>query len=399
LVKREQEPDLDDLSPLRRLFSSDFYLSVYPDVAIAGVDPWHHFSKHGVYEGRMPNSYIDPNYMANLLNLPLRYVLIEAFSKKVFWPTNTSPYVDIQGFILSGLWDGDRHPLEQIITEGLNREPWVKYSTAFSDLSSVTEKNQRLVALSILDHVNVNKKTRFSRPKEYILSETFMTDMVFEDEEIVSCIPGFTLATQGVSYPLSNSNDVLSSDKSAIRYGGKLSIYECADLFSYKSLLIAPKHLRYNEGIRWIKTLEPNCAVVPQSSDQEFLLRHCLSETRREDLKILTHGVQSLVACRQIHTSPEFKKKPRRVLRTLDRLPRGPLAVLAESTSEILKNRSQVSKLVSRGAKICISDNQTVPYWLDYLSRQRAVILCGSITWADMWIKANVPIIEIDEWS
>lgn len=38
------------------LFDKDYYLSSYPDIGLAGVDPLQHFIDSGYYEGRMPLS-------------------------------------------------------------------------------------------------------------------------------------------------------------------------------------------------------------------------------------------------------------------------------------------------------------------------------------------------------
>ncbi len=35
-------------------FDAAWYLSAYPDVAAAGIDPWEHYQYHGKTEGRLP---------------------------------------------------------------------------------------------------------------------------------------------------------------------------------------------------------------------------------------------------------------------------------------------------------------------------------------------------------
>ena len=42
------------LRPRRPAFDKTFYLTTYPDVAAAGVDPLEHYLQHGA-EGRLPN--------------------------------------------------------------------------------------------------------------------------------------------------------------------------------------------------------------------------------------------------------------------------------------------------------------------------------------------------------
>lgn len=41
------------------LFDRDWYLATYPDVRVAGVDPFEHYLEHGWREGRRPNSVFD----------------------------------------------------------------------------------------------------------------------------------------------------------------------------------------------------------------------------------------------------------------------------------------------------------------------------------------------------
>src|SRR5688572_859494 len=44
------------------LFDSDWYLSQYPDVAEAGVDPFAHYLQSGATEGREPNPLFDSDW-------------------------------------------------------------------------------------------------------------------------------------------------------------------------------------------------------------------------------------------------------------------------------------------------------------------------------------------------
>lgn len=44
------------------LFEIDWYLDNYPDVRMAGVDPYKHYLQWGRHEGRLPNHWCDPDY-------------------------------------------------------------------------------------------------------------------------------------------------------------------------------------------------------------------------------------------------------------------------------------------------------------------------------------------------
>ena len=47
-------PQTDEIQAARASFDPEWYLSAYPDVAQAGVDPFDHFWRHGRLEGRLP---------------------------------------------------------------------------------------------------------------------------------------------------------------------------------------------------------------------------------------------------------------------------------------------------------------------------------------------------------
>jgi hypothetical protein len=49
---------------LRRhpLFDAEWYVQQYDDVRTAGADPYRHYRKHGVREGRRPNPWLDPDW-------------------------------------------------------------------------------------------------------------------------------------------------------------------------------------------------------------------------------------------------------------------------------------------------------------------------------------------------
>ena len=398
MENQELGPNPAAFASLRRIFLADFYLAAYPDVANSGVDPWGHFSKHGIYEGRAPSPYVDPDYLANNLALPISSVLLEVFSNKKYWAANTSPYVDIRNFVFNGPWDGVRQPLEQLVIDGLTVEPWVKYGNSYSDLASIEEKNQRLLAISILHHVN-DKKFKFSTPREYPLAEEGVTKIVFDGEEKVFCIPGYALCAKGTAYSLFENHDLHSPDKSAIKHGGKLTLFESGESMISDTLAIAPNSLRINEARRWLSQLTPNSAIVPASADQEFLLRYCLSIAEKDATRVLVFGIQSEVLCKQLINTAPVTLKPRRLFRSPEKLRRRTLLIVAESNASLMENFRKVSLLVKRGAKICISNNETVPLWQKKIKRASVIVVCGKVTWLDLWVRRSVPIIGLNEWG
>ena len=397
MANQELDANSGAFASLRNIFLSDFYLAAYPDVAAAGSDPWEHFSKHGIFEGRAPSPYLDPAFLANNLALPVSNVLIEMFSNKKYWGANTSPYVNIENFVVNGPWDGVTHPLEQIIIGGLNIEPWVKYGNSYSDLAHLEEKNQRLLALSILRHVN-GQKFMFSTPMEFLKAEGELDKIVFDKKEVVFCIPGYVLCAQGLAHSLAENSDLLSPDKSALKHGRNLILLESGESVNATSIAIAPSNLRLNEATNWLRKLDPDSVVVPASAEQEFLLRHCVGLTKRANVSVLSFGVQYQIVCERITSFSPVSKNSRRLFRSPERLRRKSLTVIAETSEGLMTNQTDVLKLVKRGAKLCVSNSETVPVWLDEINKAKVLIVCGNVPWLDLWIKRSVPIIGLADW-
>jgi len=54
LKKLQVSTDQAELPSAQDDFDAEWYLSTYPDVAKAGMDPWEHYFRHGAKEGRLP---------------------------------------------------------------------------------------------------------------------------------------------------------------------------------------------------------------------------------------------------------------------------------------------------------------------------------------------------------
>ena len=60
---RKKEPVVD---PVHHMFSGDWYLHEYPDVAEAGMDPLRHYQSHGKFEGRNPHPFFHTRWYLEL---------------------------------------------------------------------------------------------------------------------------------------------------------------------------------------------------------------------------------------------------------------------------------------------------------------------------------------------
>jgi hypothetical protein len=394
----ESQKKANVLAILERIFSREYYLAAHPDVATAGLDAWHHFSNHGFLEGLSPSPYIDPSYMADLVGVPLREVLLEAFSNTEHWTTNTSPYVDIQSFVINGPWDGSSHPLLQIVEGSHTIPPWVRFSTAFSDLPSIPETAQRKVAISLLSHMN-GQNFKSSQVKDILQVEESITNLDFESEEEVNCIPGFHVVVKGRSYSLDTDNAVLSPDKTAIRHGRRITVSKQGEYLRFNSLLLVPRQLNYEDALVWLNTVRDSTVLIPASEDQEYLLRHCINIMGIKKVSTLVFGTQTRIICKKFVIGVWLKSKQRKNYRKRDNFRRRSVVIIAESNHDLAKNIEKASRIIGTGASVCISTNVYVSLWLPLLSQKKLVILCGVVGWADLWISKKVPMIQISDWG
>lgn len=114
----------------RRLFDAAFYLQKYPDVAAAQMNPWLHYLKHGIAEGRKPNPLFEPDYYLTMCpearssgSGPLMY-----FVEAPGGGASPHPLFDCEAYRRT-------HP--EIITKG--RNPLVHYFSRRSSGTPVTE--------------------------------------------------------------------------------------------------------------------------------------------------------------------------------------------------------------------------------------------------------------------
>lgn len=70
------DPDMARLALARSgMFDADFYLTRYPDIAAASVDPLEHYVRHGASEGRMPALWFDSGfYLADNPDLGIAHI-------------------------------------------------------------------------------------------------------------------------------------------------------------------------------------------------------------------------------------------------------------------------------------------------------------------------------------
>jgi hypothetical protein len=382
---------------LKRVFSEDFYLLAYPDVAKSGVDAWEHFSKHGLREGRWPNPFVDPEYISNQLGLPLADTLPRAFAEKKHWIINTSPYVDIRNFIISGMWNGEDHPLQQMLDEGHLSSPWLKLHLGFADLAPLEDDTARIKALAILQILNGNA-IKFSTPIEVSVGELEQSEISFREAQLVTCVPGQFISIENVGYFISDHKAVLSKDNSVIYYDNRFAFFRKGAQLESKLLVLSPQALNREQASEWMLALGVGTIVAPFSSDQEHLLNFVALENNLSSVRILEFGVQAQISCYGLVVSKELGHSNRRVPGRLDYLRRKSILVISETLEELLNNQSAVMDLVARGASICISDNRSAKFWIEKFKHAKLVVTFGRVSWVDVWLSKSIPIISSRQW-
>jgi predicted phosphohydrolase len=75
------------------------------------------------------------------------------------------------------------------------------------------------------------------------------------------------------------------------------------------------------------------------------------------------------------------------------------VVIIAESNHHLARNIDKVSRIIRGGAAVCVSTNEYASLWLPVLSKKKLVILCGAVSWADLWISKKVPMIQISDWG
>ena len=133
-------------------FDEQYYLSTYPDIKEAGIDPWEHFDNLGWKEGRNPNVWFNTSFYINAYSdvkekkiNPFTHYQKSGLEEK----RKPNPYISLdqlEEIISEGLFDIDYYlhqyedirnagvdPLYHYITAGYNehRNPSAKFDTFF----------------------------------------------------------------------------------------------------------------------------------------------------------------------------------------------------------------------------------------------------------------------------
>jgi len=133
------------------LFDETFYLSKYPDVKDAKIEPLLHYLKHGSKEGRLPHPLFDPNYYRKKnLNNNFDIEPLIHYSENKNKYLNTHPLFEAE-FYADKIGDpiGDQTLLEHFLTSGYQKEI---SPTPHFDFKFYKENNKDIGELNPLLH-------------------------------------------------------------------------------------------------------------------------------------------------------------------------------------------------------------------------------------------------------
>ena len=128
---------VSEASLLRDVFDSDWYLWRYPDIRTAGIDAWHHFWAHGLWEGRDPGSWFDSDWylyrypdVGNAGEVAFLHFLVSGvdqgrapnrgWERDGVWPDGVKPSIELLVQILAGGESLDKWRMRPM---GLGTEP------------------------------------------------------------------------------------------------------------------------------------------------------------------------------------------------------------------------------------------------------------------------------------
>ncbi|MBK5237547.1 MAG: hypothetical protein JJE28_00350 [Actinomycetales bacterium] len=295
------------------LFSRLFYETAYPDIADAGAPAWAHYQTRGRGEIRSPHPLIDVPFLQAALDEDQGMPAVE-FGNPVDcflnnperWGVNPSPFVDCVGFVMSGLWDGLRAPLEQLVSEHLSGA-WINHRLMMIDAEPAASAQQvqdsldessrfDLICAGILLFRNY-PASRTSRSRRWLaVGPSELSGM---GGGTYTVIPGFAVGS-GPRVALLGKKRLLSPDSSMITTDQTCLSLEQGVAHSTTTLVIACAEMPHSELVSFLGSLDGAAVVAPFSLLQEQAILAILSSQTDSEILVLPWGQQSQITCAAI---------------------------------------------------------------------------------------------------
>jgi len=377
------------------LFSKFFYETAYPDIADAGAPAWAHFQTRGRGEGRSPHPLFDIPWLRAALDedegvqsTGLTEPLDEYLNNAAFWRVSPSPFVDCGGFLSSGLWDGARNPLEQIVSEHL-QGPWISHrlmlidaestdSTAPADsaervvTSAARSLRFRLLAAGILLFRNF-PIGRISQVHRWRVVEPRYLPAT--GGNLFTVTPGFAvgvdgqIALVGKKMLLSPESSMIASDELCLSLNRGMS-------WSTSSLVVMGGELSHSELVNMLGQLTGPAILAPFSSFQEQAMSNMIVMAPGAEIVVLPWGQQSHVATQTLTFIPGGTTGAE--VEPWIPMPEGPLAgtviVLPYSQRRRASEDNFVLAVLERGASLSLIVDNHYGDWMTVLAHSDFVV-------------------------
>ncbi len=357
------------------LFDSAAYLVLNPDVAAGGRSPWLHYQVFGRMEGRSPHPFVDVRLLAaSMPGVPLGEVVDQYLAVPELWTLDTSPYVDCQRFLLSGLWDGVTNPLVQVV-KSHRGGAWIHHRLMLIDTTIDDPITARQVAVATL----VAKKGVSARFNDLLLWRPVNTappSGVSRDDYTV--VPGFFLGAHGVILA-STPQQIVSEDFTMIQLSGEYVSLVAGAHFRADLLLYLSGSVSREELSGLLLSTSGSLIVAPSSRQQQRAAEELLRINGDTSTRILEFGAQARVTSSkvQVRAPSEITVPAPDWVHVSGAEARKIAFVIGETALEMALQNPSIRTAVGNGAAICPVKSADVAIW-EPLLRTRDVIVTVS---------------------
>ncbi|MFT4285221.1 MAG: hypothetical protein QM598_10360 [Protaetiibacter sp.] len=272
------------------LFSEPFYRAVNPDLEGVRTSLWLHYQVHGRLEGRSPHPLVDLDHLAAQMPGVRRAELLDRYlTFPDYWMLDPGPYVDVEGFVLGGAWDGRTHPFVQLLRTQAG-EPWIRTRLQVVDLGSSGRSGLTLAA-GVLRSRN---QALFDRSRMRVIERAGEPSGASGGTAIV--IPGYLLAVDGVEVA-AGSASLLSPDATAIRLDDMVVTIDPGRRRQTSELIYLTGSPARDELSEIVRSAPDDALFAPADAAQEESLRELVGA------RALAAGKQVTVQARRVRTA------------------------------------------------------------------------------------------------
>lgn len=378
---RAQIPRLSRRINWHPLFDSAAYLVLNPDVAAGGRNPWLHYQVFGRTEGRSPHPFVDVQLLAaSMPGVPLGEVFDHYLALPALWTLDTSPYVDCQRFVLSGLWNGVTNPLAQLVRSHRGGA-WIHDRLMLIDTAIEDPTIARQVAVATLIAKN-GPSARFNDVALWRRSNAASSSGISDASDVsggdYTVVPGFFLGADGVILASSPQHSV-SEDFTMIQLIGEYVSLVAGSLFRADQFLYLSGSLSREELRELLSGDNGSVIVAPSSRQQQRAVEQLLHIDDITSTRILEYGMQARVASSrvQVHPASELMVPTPEWFCASGGDARNIAFVLGETSLELALQNPSIRIAVDDGAAICPVKSTDIANW-EPLLRTREIIVTVS---------------------